>query len=218
MLLFLTTSFLIPLSRLQVDEQLAVCLFDTLQIACITGAGVVVACVVLPPVIILVPPVLAAMVWLRSYTTTSMRELKRLEGVSKSPVFSTFRATMGGLACIRAYGAQANCQHQFVTRLNRNATSWYWWLISNRWFGFWLDALCCLLTVATAFAAVLMKQHVEPGLIGLALVYVLALSGLFQYMMRQSALVETFMTSVNEGDPLLLRLLLSPFLTVFHHA
>jgi ABC-type multidrug transport system fused ATPase/permease subunit len=83
-----------------------------------------------------------------------------------------------------------------VARLARNATAWYWWLIANRWFGFWLDALCCALTAATALAAVFMKQHVEPGLIGLALVYVLALSGLFQYMMRQSALVETYMTSV----------------------
>jgi ABC-type multidrug transport system fused ATPase/permease subunit len=33
-------------------------------------------------------------------------------------------------------------------------------------------------------------------MVGLALIYVLGLSGLFQYMLRQSALVETFMTSV----------------------
>lgn len=37
---------------------------------------------------------------------------------------------------------------------------------------------------------------IVSGLLGLAFVYINGLSGLFQYMVRQSALVETYMTSV----------------------
>ena len=180
----------------QVDEQLAVAIFDTLQIACMAAAGVIVSCAVLPPVLLVVPPVLYTMGWLRQYTTASMRELKRLDGTSRSPVYVKFRAALVGLACIRAYGRQQATQASFQASLDRNAKAWYWWLIANRWFGFWLDVLCFLVVGVTALLAVAMRDSVRPGLIGLALVYVLSLSGMFQYMMRQTALVETYMTSV----------------------
>ena len=180
----------------QVDEQLATCLFDTLQISCLTGAGLCVACVVFPPIALLVPAIFSTMYYLRGYTTVSMRELKRLDGTSRSPVYSAFRAALQGLVCIRAYGRQAQSQRAFVSRLNKNAKTWFWWLIVNRWFGFWLDIMCFIVLSCTAFVAVAMRSSVPPGLIGLALVYVLGLSGMFQYMMRQSTLVETYMTSV----------------------
>jgi|MDSY01.1.fsa_nt_gb ABC-type multidrug transport system fused ATPase/permease subunit len=125
-----------------------------------------------------------------------MRELKRLDGTTRSPVYSFFSATLHGLLPIRAYRRGAPLQAAFVGKLQRNATAWYWWLIANRWFGFNLDLLCFIMVSATAFLAVALRDGTEPGLVGLALVYVLALSGMFQYMMRQSALVETYMTSV----------------------
>jgi len=56
---------LIASNSCKVDEQLAVALFDVLQISLMTLAGVVVACVVLPPVVAFVPPVFAIMAWLR---------------------------------------------------------------------------------------------------------------------------------------------------------
>ena len=63
-LIKLTRLFLAAV-HVQVDEQLAVALFDVLQISLMTLAGVVVACVVLPPVVAFVPPVFAIMAWLR---------------------------------------------------------------------------------------------------------------------------------------------------------
>lgn len=118
-----------------------------------------------------------------------------MDGTTRSPCYTSFRAATIGLTCIRAYGKTEKAQLDFIDRLHRNAVTWYWWLITNRWFGFWLDILVFVVVFATTFTAVGMRHTIEPGLIGLALVYVLGLSGLFQYMMRQSAMVETFMTS-----------------------
>ena len=55
-----------------VDEQLAVALFETLQLACITASGLCVACVILPISTAVIPPVIGTMLYLRQYTTASM--------------------------------------------------------------------------------------------------------------------------------------------------
>jgi ABC-type multidrug transport system fused ATPase/permease subunit len=77
--------------------------------------------------------------------------------------------------------------------LETNAAAWFWWLIGNRWIGFRLDLMIVSFAV---ILGVIVKNSVDSGILGLALVYMISLSGLFQYMVRQSALVETYMTSV----------------------
>ena len=110
--------FFAPSSDLgQVDEQLAEALFDTLQIATLCAASVAVACAVLPLLCALVPPLVWGMLKLRRYTTRSMRELKRLDGVTRSPVYGAFRATMQGLPCIRAFARTEQAQIIFEEKL-----------------------------------------------------------------------------------------------------
>lgn len=55
-----------------VDENLSVALFETIQLAFITASGFAIACVVLPIVTVLIPPILGVMLYLRQYTTASM--------------------------------------------------------------------------------------------------------------------------------------------------
>lgn len=108
------------------------------------------------------------------------RELKRLDGTTRSPCYTAFRAATVGLSCIRAYGKTELQQTAFIERLDRNAATYFWWLVTSRWFGFWLDFMVFLVVASTTSAAVVMRKTVEPGLVGLALVYVLNLSGLFE--------------------------------------
>jgi len=59
-----------------------------------------------------------------------------------------------------------------------------------------LSVLLVAFSCLTAVLLVHFKIPVDPGLIGLSVTYTLSLSGMLQFMVRQSALVETFMTSV----------------------
>ena len=45
------------------------------------------------------------------------------------------------------------------------------------------------------FGAVVLRDDVDAGLVGIAVVYSIGLSGMFQYMVRQTAQVEVMMTS-----------------------
>eukprot|EP00041_Stephanoeca_diplocostata_P028981 m.843155 g.843155 ORF g.843155 m.843155 type:complete len:374 (+) comp23472_c0_seq11:3275-4396(+) len=136
------------------------------------------------------------LVHIREFATASLRELKRLDGTTRSPVQIQFTASLAGLVAIRAFGAVDDTQATFVRLLEHNAQSWFWWLIGNRWIGFRLDIMCTVLVAVSVGLAMALRDHLDTGLLGLAFVYINGLSGSFQYMVRQSALVETYMTSV----------------------
>ena len=126
-----------------------------------------------------------------------MTVLKRLDGVCKSPVFSAFSGTLHGLVTTRAYPhAGKRAAEELDAALATSARAWYWWLICNRYLGFHLDFLCSLFLAAVVVLAVLLRRSVAPELLALALLYGVQLSGNFQYMIRQHALAETYMTSV----------------------
>lgn len=57
-----------------------------------------------------------AQLWFR----VSARELKRTEGVSRSPIFSMLAASLTGLATIRGFGAQQAFVEENRRRVDRN--------------------------------------------------------------------------------------------------
>jgi ATP-binding cassette subfamily C (CFTR/MRP) protein 4 len=95
-----------------------------------------------------------------------------------------------------SFAASEGTQRRFLGKLNTSAGTWFWWLIGNRFLGFRLDLLSTSVVAVTSVVGILARDDIDPGLLGLGLVYAVALSGLFQFMVRMSALVETYMTSV----------------------
>lgn len=67
----------------------------------------------------------------RFYVATS-RQLRRLDSVSRSPIYSHFSETVSGLSVIRAYGHQERfLKHNEIT-IDGNLKSVYPWIVSNR--------------------------------------------------------------------------------------
>lgn len=68
----------------------------------------------------------------RFYVATS-RQLRRLDSVSRSPIYSHFGETVSGLSVIRAYRHQDRfLKHNEVT-IDENLKSVYPWIVSNRY-------------------------------------------------------------------------------------
>jgi ATP-binding cassette subfamily C (CFTR/MRP) protein 4 len=61
------------------------------------------------------------------------REVKRLEAITRSPVYASFSATLKGLPTIRAYGAQHRFHDSFLSLLTLNGS---WWWANPAWHDF----------------------------------------------------------------------------------
>ncbi|GIM00727.1 hypothetical protein Vretimale_5639, partial [Volvox reticuliferus] len=180
----------------QVDDLLPSCLFDALQSAFqVLGAFVLVA-IAVPVILPVFLPLLAAFYWVRHRYIAASREMKRWEAVTRSPIFASFSATLKGLPTIRAYGAASRFDDAFLELMAHNG-NWYFASISAaRWIGVRLDAVAGTALLAAALLAVAMRDKINTGVMALALTHVLQLTGLMQWVVRQTAEVENTMTSV----------------------
>jgi ABC-type multidrug transport system fused ATPase/permease subunit len=73
------------------------------QIILFAVAAVILVCVTLPYVTLLVIPMGVLFWFARRRYLASSREIKRLEAVSRSPVYAEFGATLNGLTTLRYF-------------------------------------------------------------------------------------------------------------------
>ncbi|CAN8022056.1 unnamed protein product, partial [Ixodes persulcatus] len=154
--------------------------------------GVLVVVAVISPWII-VPTLVLFVVFffLRRFYMRTARDVKRLEGVTRSPVFSHLSTSLYGLTTIRAFGAQSTFERMFDLKQDHHTSAWYMFLCTARWFGITLDSICfAYITVVTMSLALTGDGSVSGGGIGLAIANALMLTGMFQWGVRQSAEIE----------------------------
>ncbi|VVC87931.1 unnamed protein product, partial [Leptidea sinapis] len=179
-----------------VDEVLPSALLDVLQIGLsLIGIVVVVAMV---NYWLLVPTLAIGFVFygLRIFYIASSRSIKRLEGVTRSPVFSHLNASLQGITTIRAFGAQEALIKEFDNHQDLHSSAWYLFIASSRAFGFWLDLVCVVYIAVVTMSFLVIGQEKYGGSVGLAITQAMGLTGMFQWGMRQSTELENQMTSV----------------------
>ncbi|XP_059049399.1 ATP-binding cassette subfamily C member 4-like [Achroia grisella] len=179
-----------------VDEVLPSALLDVLQIGLsLIGIVVVVAVV---NYWLLVPTFAIGVVFyiLRIFYLSSSRSIKRLEGVTRSPVFSHLNASLQGITTIRAFGAQEALIREFDNHQDLHSSAWYLFIASSRAFGFWLDLVCVAYIAMVTLSFLVFGQNEYGGNVGLAITQAMGLTGMFQWGMRQSTELENQMTSV----------------------
>ena len=151
---------------------------------------------VAPYILAIVAPIIPVFLWLRRYYLQSSREVKRLDAVSRSPIYAFFSSTLNGLITLRAFRVQADFMRQFEERVDHNTAAVFTFYTTIRWFGVRLDSLCTLIVLGTGLLIVGLRNQISAAEAGFALTYSLLLTSLFQWGVRQSAEVENMATSV----------------------
>ncbi|KAK3605631.1 hypothetical protein CHS0354_027297 [Potamilus streckersoni] len=178
------------------DDLLPVTFFDFVQCFLLIIGIVIVAGVVNPWVFIPTVPLSVLFLVIRRYYLRTSRHIKRLEGTTRSPVFSHLSASLQGLHTIRAFNMQEKFVEEFDNHQDLHSESWFLFLTSSRWLAIRLDWLCALFVTAVSFSCVLAAESLNAGLVGLSMTYAMTLMGMFQWGVRQSAEVENQMVSV----------------------
>eukprot|EP00795_Rhopilema_esculentum_P002810 gene2810-1037_t len=182
-----------------IDDMLSFQCFDFLQTGLVVLGIVILVAANNPIVFAIVIPLVFAFYFLRRYYIKTAREVKRIEGLLRSPIYGHVSTTLLGLPTIRAFGVQSVFVDIFFKAQDDHTRSWFAFLSCASWLGFRLELLCLLFIGFVAFICIAVAGFV-PGLsggaVGLILAYTLNVSGVFQQCVRQSTEVENQMTSV----------------------
>ncbi|KAH9068492.1 ABC transporter [Lactarius deliciosus] len=161
----------------------------------IIGAIVLIS-ILLPWFLIAVAVVLVLYAMASAFYRASAREMKRLDAILRSSLYSHFSETLSGIATIRAYGEEVRFFNENRDRVNIENRA-YWMTVTNqRWLGIRLDLLGTLLILVVAMLTVGTRFSVSPAQTGVALSYILSVQQSFGWMVRQLAEVENNMNSV----------------------
>ena len=137
----------------------------------------------------LIPATIAVigMIYIRNRFASCLRDLKRLEGTTRSPYYSYLTSTIHGLKVIRSYHAENICCKEFLHNLNDNTRVNYLLVTTNRWAAIRFDWVCMsFIIIVTSLALVLhiTQQQFSAADIALTLIYSLNIVGLFQWTVR----------------------------------
>ncbi|KAF5283715.1 hypothetical protein FQR65_LT13750 [Abscondita terminalis] len=179
-----------------IDELLPSAMIDCAQIFLILIGIIAVVGSVNPW--LLIPTFVIAVIFylLRVFYLATSRCVKRLEGVTRSPVFAHLNASLQGLTSIRAFRAEPTLIKEFDELQDLHSVTWYLFISTSRAFGYWLDLICVIYIASVTLSFLLIGEDTFGGNVGLAITQSLGLTGMFQWGMRQSAEMENQMTAV----------------------
>ncbi|MCJ1258553.1 hypothetical protein MMC24_006386 [Lignoscripta atroalba] len=148
---------------------------------------------------VLVLPLGAVYLYIQRYYLRTSRELKRLDSISKSPIYAHFQESLGGLSTIRAYRQQQRFALENEWRVDANLRAYFPSINANRWLAVRLEFIGSFIILAAASFAIISVSTgngLTAGMVGLAMSYTLQITQSLNWIVRQTVEVETNIVSV----------------------
>jgi ABC-type multidrug transport system fused ATPase/permease subunit len=140
-----------------------------------------------------------------NYFRNVSRETKRLESISRSPVYAHFSETLGGLSTIRAYGQSIRFMEDFEGKVDYNTRAYYSNKTADRWLSVRLELIGATIAgLAAVFSSnVAISDSVSgqdsdsnfASLAGLSLSFAISLTSLLNWCVRSFAQLEAAMNA-----------------------
>ncbi|KAJ3338280.1 hypothetical protein HDU83_008234 [Entophlyctis luteolus] len=141
-------------------------------------------------------PLMVIYYYIQAMYRNTARELKRLDALTRSPLYSHINESMTGVNTIKAYREDARFIRKTDTLIDQNNVPYYLQQIGARWLGMRLEYIGNMLVAVTSIFGVASRSAVSPGLMGLALSYVLQTTQLLQQSIRQYTDAEVQLVSI----------------------
>lgn len=143
---------------------------------------VFVATGVLPPLIGLMIVAALINVYYGLQFVAASRELKRMDSVSRSPLFTLFSETIIGVTTIRAFGMSQQFMLEMLHRIDVNSRPmFYAWTVS-RWISTRIAIMGATVCLVTGVAILLNLNRLDASTAGFCLSYVLTFTNMVRFV------------------------------------
>ncbi|KAF5894746.1 multidrug resistance-associated protein 1-like [Clarias magur] len=145
---------------------------------------------------VVILPLALLYVFIQSFYVATSCQLRRLESVSRSPIYTHFNETVQGASVIRAFAEQSRFILQADSRVDHNQTSYFPRFVATRWLAVNLEFLGNLLLLGAAILSVVKRESLSPAMAGLAVSHSLQVTGILSWIVRAWTDVENNIVSV----------------------
>ncbi|CAF2410326.1 unnamed protein product [Rotaria sp. Silwood2] len=132
---------------------------------------------------------------IRRIFSPAIRDIKRLESLGRSPIYSHLSSTIQGVPLIRSYGAQTMCTRDFSNYLDEHSRAYSVMLTMNRWVAMRIESVVAAFIGLLTFSMLFVHRNLPVSDLGLILAYSFTLMGSVQWIVRLTVDVMMQMTS-----------------------
>lgn len=145
-------------------------------------------------------PVIILYYFVQKFYVATSRQLKRLESVTRSPIYSHFSESISGQSTIRAYDEERRFTVESETKVDHNQGISYQSIVANRWLGVRLEIVGSFVVLSAALFAVLARESIDEADVGLSITYALQISAIMSFFVRMTTEVETNIVAVERVE------------------
>lgn len=152
-----------------------------------------------PAFILMIIPLSYVYLSYQKYYLRTSRELKRLDSITRSPIFAHFQESLGGVSTIRAYRQENRFTLENEWRMDANLRAYFPSISANRWLAVRLEFIGSMIILSSAVLSIISVttgSGLSAGMVGLAMSYALQITQSLNWIVRQTVEVETNIVSV----------------------
>jgi len=128
------------------------------------------------------------------YGQTS-RDMRRLDSVTRSPLYSIYGETIAGVTIIRAFGAGSRFLRDMLYNVDTNINPYFWMWGVNRWLSIRFNLTSAAIVGITGLV-VLLTPGIDASLAGFALAFVSTMTNDLLFMVRRFVGLEQSLVAV----------------------
>lgn len=179
-----------------IDQYIPNTLLDALICLFAIASTITLISIVSPFALLAFLPLSAAYLKIQKQFRMTSREVKRIESISRSPLYAHFSESLSGASIIRAFDRSAIFLGESIRRFDGNQKAFYTMISINRWLGTRLELIGALVLGFTAFSVIFLHDRIGASFAGVSLTYALLITGSLNWAVRMISELESSMNAI----------------------